>query len=72
MTPVTETYNHIGNVHRAIRRCRSKSSFQARQRVTRAIGTIVAASITCEIKIEKYTGRTHPEPEKGFEPTCQW
>lgn len=63
-TPVTETYNQIGNVIFAIFLCFSTFIFKPRNSViTESTGT-VAASVTCEISSIKYRVLQMPVPVK--------
>lgn len=54
MMPLTETYNHIGSVQRAIRLCVLNLLRIANHAVISTIGKIIAASITWEASSEKY------------------
>ena len=50
MTPVTDTYNHIGRVTTAIFLCLLMSDAQPLYRLKRASGIMIVASIICDNK----------------------
>ena len=51
MTPVTETYSQIGNVHRAIATWRSNRLLRPRDSVMIASGRTAAARTTCVMRM---------------------
>src|SRR5580698_2834051 len=59
-TPVTLTYIQIGNVHRAMARCRATSIRKPRRSVMIASTGVTTARLVCVVRIVKYTYRSRP------------
>ena len=52
-TPVTETYNQMGKVQRAIFLCEVKFELAAKPKVIKIIGRLMKDNTMCEIKMKK-------------------